>query len=71
MFNLQTQEDMYRIGDRVKVYGQVVEIDDLLIDKVSKEVELIYLDECISVSNSVYTRDWCRPHEIQEHYPKE
>jgi len=67
---LQKQKVMYKIGGRVKVYGQIVEIDDLSFDHETKEIKLIYLDECIVVKGSEYTRDWCHPEEVQEHYPK-
>lgn len=62
---------MYKVGDRVKVYGQIVEIDDLQVDQKTNNLKLIYLDECIVVGGKEYTRDWCFPSEVQEHYPKQ
>lgn len=60
---------MYKCGDKVKVYGQTVEIDDMACDKRTNTVKLLYLSECIVVPNVEYTRDWCYPYEVQEHYP--
>lgn len=60
---------MYKCGDKVKVYGQIVEIDDISKDSHTHNIRLLYLSECIVVPGKDFTRDWCYPYEVQEHYP--
>ena len=58
---------MYNVGDKVKVYGQIVMIDEINHpDHIHPEKgDLIYMDECF-IDPTGESKDWCYESEIQE-----
>jgi hypothetical protein len=58
---------MYNVGDKVKVYDQIVMIDEINHpDNIHPEKgNVIYMDECFVDFNGE-SRDWCYELEIED-----